>query len=593
MPIDLKNKEEMAQLQRSVRYNWERQGDFRLTRKVLIDIYRGQSSVFPESYANSKTTLVNLFQEFVKGHLMATAYRSPRWSVNARMAAGRGFDKRIQNFLNRYSEILDFTRLARQWAVDSAFGYAVAKVVNGVAPKGVYSLVAPRAYRLNPSHVILDQSASAPEESGFIADIYLVPIKTAKSYVGFRKEGREALTPWKGTDTFQTSSRDATSRTDAFSEDQTRLIDIYFPDSSVLVTWAAPSNAFSDIGSTEPLTIVPTKVNPYVFLRTLVTPDSLEEMSPLRALKGLHLLSNDLLWKAARQARQQQRNPIGQIGHEQDIDTLTNTPDGEVVLVNDLSKVDLYSLPGADPSVVAIANLAMTLFGQHGGNLGVTLGQTAGADTARQTEALISQISAAQQLDRTQFELFMGEIGKRLATLAFEDESLALEISERVPGTTFVVNNGWASPKDLPRQGGIDDYHFEIVPFSGALRTPQERLSQLQTASQQIIQWMVAKQQGMPVNLDAILESYAESFDLIPNLSEWFTGDEPTEVPQGQGQDKAYTSLAGPAEGSVVDYQGVGNKGGGSDLGFEAQQGGLSSVQGGTGGMAGGLSKLN
>ena len=75
MPIDLKNKEETAQLQRSVRYNWERQSEFRLTRKILIDIYRGQTSVFPQSYQSSKDTLVNLFQEFVKGHLMATAYR--------------------------------------------------------------------------------------------------------------------------------------------------------------------------------------------------------------------------------------------------------------------------------------------------------------------------------------------------------------------------------------------------------------------------------------------------------------------------------------------------------------------------------------
>lgn len=585
MPIDLKNKEETAQLQRAIKYNWGRQSEFRLRRRILIDMYRGQSSVFPESYQSSKTTLVNLFQEFVKGHLMATAYRSPRWSVNARMAAGRGFDKRIQNFLNRYAEILGFTRLARQWAVDSAFGYAVAKVVNGVAPKGVHSLVAPRAYRLNPSHVILDQSASDPEESSFIADVYLVPLKTAKSYVGFKKKGRKALTPWTSSGDHQTSSQDGVSQTDAFAEDQTRLIDVYFPDSAQLVTWPASSNSFPEVGTTEPLTVVPTKVNPYVFLRTLITPDSLEEMSPLRALKGLHLLSNDLLWKAARQARQQQRNPIGEIGHEQDIDTLLNTPDGEPVLVNDKSKIDLYTLPGADPSVVHIANLAMSLFSQHGGNLSVALGQSAGADTARQTQALITQISAAQSLDRVQFELFMGEIGKRMATLAFEDESLELEINERVPGTTFVVNNGWAPPTALPRQGSIDDYHFEIVSFSGAFRTPQERLSQLQTAAQQLIQWFAAKQQGMPVNMDAILESYEESFDLIPNLSEWFTGEEAGEAPQGQ--DKAYTTLAPGPQGSFIDYQGVGDRGGG-DLGFEASPGGLSSVQGDGGGLRNG-----
>ena len=217
----------------------------------------------------------------------------------------------------------------------------------------------------------------------------------------------------------------------------------------------------------------------------------------------------------------------------------------------------------------------------------MTLGQTAGADTAKQTEALVTQISAAQSLDRAQFEIFMGEIGKRMATLAFEDEQLELEISERVPGTTFVVSNGWASPTDLPRQGSIDDYHFEIVPFSGAFRTPEERLGQLQTAAQQVIQWMVAKQQGLPINLGAIMEAYGESFDLIPNLSEWFTGDDPDQLPQGP-QDKAYTSLAGPSEGSVIDYQGVGNQGGGSDLGFEASPGGLQSVQGGEGGLRNG-----
>lgn len=549
MAINFKNPEELNQLQRAIRYNWELGADARQTRDKLIDIYRDKDDLPADLIEREDDTLVNLFQQFVTGLLLTTAYRTPRFSVKARTINGVGFDARIQAFLNRYVEILDFQRLIRQWGVDCAFGYAIAKVINGPAPKGIHSPVAPRVYRVNPNHVIMDMSASDPEEASFIANMYLMPLKEAQQEPSFNESIRTALQPWRetsGTNMLPHGIRDSA----VFVEEQTRLIDVYFPTQGVVVTWPCPSDQFADI-SGYPLCTRQTPINPYVCLRLLTVPDDLEQIASLKSLRGLHFLANDMLQKAAAQCRASQRNPVSRVGNEQDVRGLFSAGDNEPVFLNEPQSLTLWQFPGADPAVLNMGNMALGLFSQFGGNLEVALGQSAGADTARQTQALIGQISARQSIDRGMFEGFLTTIAKRLASLAFIDETLELEATAQVPKTTLVYNIGWAPPNKLPRIGEISDYMFETVPFSSAFRSPQERLQQLQTASQSVLQWMTAKAQGLPINLEAVIKSFGESFDLLPELQEWWTGEDPT--PMQKTMD-TYQSLAGPAQGSEVNY---------------------------------------
>lgn len=577
MAIDLNNPVHRGKLAAAIKRSFELGRNERERRADLIRIYADRPKLADLLLDDrNKQAYLNLFSLFVRGHEINLAYRAPRWSVNARTVAGKGFDKKAQLFLDQYASILNLSHLIEQWAVDSAFGRAVGKIINSIAPKGISSPTAPRCYRLNPDHYIPDRSASSVEEVTYACDIFFTDLQEAQDHEHFDKEGRSRLSAW-GAGQHGSASAFPYPGGDhnLFATDQTRLIDVYIPTLGVIATWPCSNDSFSEIANEKPLQKLPALVNPYPVLDLLTTPDDLEIISRLGQLRPLSMLANDMYTKAANQARQSQRNPIFQLGDELDAMSPLNKADGEPAGMNNTKALDLYVLPGPDGSIVGMAQDAAGKFSENAGNLNTGLGISPGANTARQTQALIGQINQAQAVDRMKFERFLAEIGKRLLTLAFFDETLQLTYASKMNG--FTVNEGWGPPQLMPRVGQIDDYVVETVPYSTAFRGPQERLGQLQQASQLVFGAMQQAAMGAPINVEAVLADAADAFDLVPNLAEWWTGQPPS--PQ-QKTGQTYMSMAGPSQGSDVNYNS--NAGGGSadNSGFASQPAGLASAGG-------------
>lgn len=577
MAINLKDRDHRARLARAIRRSFDLGASDRSRRADLISIFKDRSKL-ADLYLNDneRTAYLNLFALFVRGHEISLAYSLPKYAINARTMQGMGFDKRIQSFLEQYTCILNLTHLAQQWAMDSAFGRACAKVVTSIAPKGISSPVAPRTFRLNPDHVILDRSAASAEEVTYSCDIYFTDLDEAKRHPGFNKERRERLTEWSagsgnGSDAFMGDAGDH----ELFATAQTRLIDVYIPTLGKLCTWPCPNDDFGAITNEEPLQELQTYTSPHKILDLLTAPDSLDIISRLGQLRPLNMLANDMFSKAATQARDSQRNPIAQLGDEQELHSVLKQPDGEAVFLSNPKALDIFTIPGPDQSIMAMANVAMGTFSSHAGNLNTQLGISPGAGTARQTQALIGQITQAQALDRNKFETFLCEVGKGLASIAFHDEALQLDYAQQVPGMNYYVNAGWGPPQTLPRIGTIDDYKFGVVPFSTAFRGPQERLGQLDAASQLVFRAMQMAATGAPLDIEKVLDDAAEAFDLVPNLKQWWNGQQPSPT---EKTSQMYQSMAGPAQGSNVNYQGAGDDGGGNSLmDFSAPTGGLAS----------------
>ena len=558
MAIDISNPTEATQLGRALQYSWSQGSAERKRRTSLIEIFRDERPPWetaggPHSSAFGHGTTVNLFQQYVRGVQIALAYKSPKYAIKARRSEGVGFDALMQQFLNSYSCILNFQELLRQFATDTCFGDAIAKTVESLAPKGVYSPLAPRTFRVNPNNFLRDRSAENVTDALFFADVYLVSLKEARAYQGFDPEVLKVLQPYTLGSDEQRSDR-GFYNTEAYAEDVTRLIDVYLPATGQICTYPAPNDSFGLI-SQGALEIRQTPVNPYSICRMSVIPDSLAEIARLESLRELHLLTNDMWDKAARQSRQSKRNPMDIIGNETDMDTLLTAPDGEAVFVNEKT-ADIYVLPAADPQIVNMAGLAQQTFSQQAGNLEVALGLGAGAGTARQSNQILQQVTAATALDQSIFNEFVADIGRKLCTIAFQSEVFQYQSAIQIPGLKYSVNVGWAPASKLPRIGVVDDYHFEVVPLSGSLRTPQERLQQLTQATQMFSQMVMLQAQGMPINMEAVMKSIGEGFDLVPDLQEWWTpAQKPTPLQQTSSM---YQSLAGPAEGSEVNYNGVG-----------------------------------
>ena len=557
MAIDITIPDHRSRLSVALRRSFTDKAPQRRIRQNLLEIYRDKcNTAFETEMTESQElgTLLNLFQKFVRGHMLSLAYYAPRWAIDSRTVDGQGFDTKMQAMLTRYSEILNFNKLQKKLALDSAFGWAVAKVDNGLAPKGITAPVAPRVYRINPDMLIIDPTADEVDTCSYIGDIYLVPLNEAKEHPGFNEEQRAKLQEYRNdSDSAQTYDTDGLTDTDRYAEPMTRILDVYIPKSGVIYSWPAPDDDFRNVASDEPLGERPSEINPYCLLNLLMMPGNLVELSRLRSLRGLHLVANEMLIKGVEQARASQRNPVAPLGSEQDMSTALNAGDNNPIFLEDKEKLGMYVIPGPDTSILNLGASTAQLFSSEAGNLEVALGASAGADTARQTEALIGQITASQSLDRKAFEEFLAEIGKKLLILAYPNEELEIESVLRIPGTKIEVSQLWEGPSKMPRMAPIGDFNFNIVPYSTAFRTPQEKVKQLNEASQMVLQFFMAKQQGAPFALEAIMDSVSEAFDLVPDLLEWWDGEEPSAIEKTQN---TYTSMAKEATGSDINYNG-------------------------------------
>lgn len=561
MAIDITITDHRSRLARAMRRSFTDASECRKIRNNLYDIYRdADNPAFNISGDDSAElgTLVNLFQKFVRGHLLTLAYFAPKWDIKARTTVGRGLDSRMNSFMNRYTELIDFNDSQKQLALDSAFGWAVCKVNNGIAPKGIAAEVAPRVHRINPDLLIVDPTAPTVEECSYIGDIYLVPLNEAKTHPGFVPELAAKISEYRDNSDGTGKLPDGTSATENYAEPMTRLVDIYIRKAGKVYTWECPNDNFDHISSSPPLGERESKINPYTILSLLNMPGNLLEISRLRSLRGLHLLANEMLNKGVQQARASQRNPVGSMGASESMGAALSAGDNNPFYVENLkTDLGLYTIPGPDPSILTLGAQAAAMFSKEAGNLEVALGASAGADTARQTEALMGQISAAQSIDRQSFEEFLSKIGQKVMTLAFDNDTIELMSQERIPGTQIEYNRLWAGPSKMPRVTAVDNFHFSVTPFSTAFRTPQERVAQLNQATQLLLQLMMAKMQGAPLALGPIINSVAESFDLVPELLEWWSGQEPDAMERTMN---TYQSMAEGAQGSDIRYQGQGQQ---------------------------------
>ncbi len=564
MAIQPAESDHRHRLARALRRSYNDGYKERQIRRNLIGIYEDLSDYVDyydaDSDATDLGTLLNLFQKYVKGHLLSLAHYAPRWAINARTREGRGFDKRIQNFLTRYSEILNFHVVQQQLALDSAFGWAVCKIDNGLPPKGITAPVAPRMYRIDPNTLIIDRSAATFDECSYIGDMYLVPLNEAQNYEWSSEGAASRITEYRYSSSSGSSTLEGNVNDESFAEPMARLVDIYIPKQGKIYTWNCPNDEFREIND-EPLGERASPINPYSVLSLLNKPGQIVQISRLASLRGLHLLANEMLNKGVNQARASQRNPVAPMGSEQELEAALDAGDNNPVYINK-EELGMFSIPGPDSSILNLATAAAGMFSQEAGNLEVALGSSTGADTARQTEALLGQISASQSIDRRTFEMFLAEIGQKLATLAFQSETLELTTMTKIPGTKYQVNQLWGTPEMMPRVAEIDSFHFDVAQYSTSFRTPQERLGQLQQASQLVMTWMQAAAQGAPIKIEQVIADAEEAFDLVPNLTEWWSGQPPTPAEKTQ---EAYTSLAQSPEGSDVRYHGAG----GGDEGFQ------------------------
>lgn len=544
-PLNANHREKL----RKAMAHWREEGQSsRLERLELQDIYLNKPTLSENSNVEiTRKSTLNLLQLAVVAQVVALAWRGPKYNVVARRFGDRGIQTAamLKAFLNAYTTFTGLHTTLRKVALDAAFGWGVTKSGIGPAPAGIEGLeLAPRTWRVDPLLFLADGTASDFDDALYLGDIYLMPLEKARESRHFN-EGRSRLQPWNGN---QIDPGAEEFQVDAFATEVTRLVDVYLPSINKICTWPTTSDTFGEIGDMPPLSMRDTTFNPYDVLSLVDSPNTLQEVGQTSYIQELHLLANDMATSMANQAREAKRLLLFEKGSEDDADAITQAHDGEALGLDDMTKFQVFQFPGVDPTVVNVLNITRALFKETAGNLDVALGLQQTADTARQAQLQAERVGAREAVTQQKFEDLAASVGKKLASMAFAIDLLQLELTEVVPGISqYTLNNAWS---DFPAVGGVNDYSFDVVAHSMKYRDPEQRVGELQLASQEVFQAMALQAQGAPIDIFEVIRTISEYRDL-PELLAWWNGAEPE-----PGHPRPPSGPTTPNAGSDVRYQG-------------------------------------
>lgn len=505
--------------------------------------WTGQSSRYHKSLPKG-----NLLQMAALDMQIALAYGEPRFRFIARKPELRGFDEKLTMAANRMATLLNLGNTARSVAGDSFFGYGIYKCGVGYLPLAAQSAtgmqVGPCVWRVGQGDFIYPIDAPAWDAASYMGDVYSMPLNDAQELYPDRADELSALTDMDRMDQMHVMPRASRFQT---AEQKVWLVDIYFPQAKCIATWCVRNDTFASL-SDKPLCIRDYDGHwsgLYEIVSHLYTPDELAPVAQAESVKSLHYLFNNVLDLTSEQALNARYHPIYQTGSEKDMLRIWNATDRRPVGVQDPTKFSSFSIPGPDQSQTSYMAALMQLFKQFV----PTTDDPQRAPTATQGALERQSTNATVAEARRKFNRGLEQVGYKMAHLLLSDQHISLPNSKPVrPGSKVSLDMTWQPGSMEPRPAKIDDFDLILEPYPQMYRTPQERLGQLTQCTQQLGQLAALKAQGLPLNFNEALDTYADYADL-PEIKAWF--DEVNPLDQAK-QEGAAPTLPRPGVGQYT-----------------------------------------
>lgn len=539
--IDPQNASHRTRLARAMKH-WHQQLDvYRKVRRDTVVKYAGSQHFATASGIRAPQKLVwgNLLQQSGLAHQIPLSYNDPRYKVVANMPESASVAPRLQEFLNTFSDLIGLGDIARGIALDSFFGFGIVKVSRGLlSPRAQYATgqrIGPMAWRISQDDWGFDGAAKRWDQVSYMFDFLDMPLDDAMAFEPFLNENPDATLKLQE---FTRSHQNTTSRIhsdrhhDRTAQKMTRLVDVYFPHSQEIATWPANSDDFTGVEG-EPLWTRPFEGHHsgvYALLSHLDIPDNLIPVAQSESTKAYHNLFNELAEKTAEQARAGKVNPLYEMGFHRDMQKILKTKDRLPAAVSNLQKIGAYEIPGPSQGQTAYMQAALSLFKEFAGNLDDTLGLGPTAATATQSE-LIRQANTIRSAEaRRRMDRVMQEVAWKIAHLALNDPNLTLRARRMVEHTDIDVENDFLPASVMPRTTNVDDFAITLVPYSREMRPPEARLQQLNEALAIIAQFLELKANGVPIEIDKVVELQADYRDMpelrfvVPALLPEFEG---------------------------------------------------------------------
>lgn len=522
-----------SRLSSAMQYWYNEMDQYRAARRETILHHSGSPQVAASlGIAVDRKMFANLIQLSAQAHAITLAWGNPKYKVIANEPAALPIAQPLEAFLNRWSDLINMGDRAREVALDSFFGFGIFKVAIGLLPPHVQTIVGqqggPMVSRVSQDNFFYDGQSTNWQDMTWQADLVTVPLDEARKYedfLNYNEQGTLELSEYTAHSVNKDGRIHQTGNGLQSAVAMTRLVNVWLPHSGVIATWPANDVEFSGV-SGEPILV--RKWNghpsgPYSVLSHLDIPDNLIPVAEAESTKRLHTLFNELADITSNQATSAKAHPVFEIGSERDMQRLEDADDRKPVGVQSIDKIGVWQKPGPDQSQTSYMAATLQMFKEFSGNLDDTLGLGQTAGTAAQSQLIRQATNARGAEKRRRMDKCMVDVARKLQHLILNDQTIAMPLTGKIPGTDLPLDLSWFPPSIMPRNPDAEDYLTTLVPYSLERRDPAVRLEQLNEATNQIIQVVTAVQNGAQIDVKAFIQLQADYRDLPELMSIWST----------------------------------------------------------------------
>lgn len=260
------------------------------------------------------------------------------------------------------------------------------------------------------------------------------------------------------------------------------------------------------------------ETGPYKKLILDEIPDATIPYPPAALWQDLHELGNMIFTKLGDQAVRQKSILGVAKGDEEDLETLRNADDGDVVTLDRPGEAQEFHYGEINQSNFAFFLQVKDLFSWFAGNLDSLGGLSPMADTLGQDELLAASANKtlADMRDRT--IMFTDEVITDIAKFLWDDPIRKVPIMKSVPGLDETIPAYFSADE---QEGDFTDYQIGLDPYSLQPKTPSMQLQKLAQIMQQYIAPFgpMMEAQGMTLNFQRLVELLAKYSD-FPELKQ-------------------------------------------------------------------------
>lgn len=577
MPFNPKSNYDMMLLREAIQDSRSKLQLFRERHREAVSEMAG---VYYGSDQIKRANHLNMIELAITIYMTQLAARPPEVHIETFNQEIRPSGVKLQTLANQTlkTDLAPFRAIQRT-IKDSLFSMGICKV--GLEDKGETNVNGVQIRRQEPyiDNILLDDwvhdmSEQSIQRAHFMGHRYRMILEDAKAHPGFNRQARAVLEEQELSMTNEDGDERIHTVSQGYGHGQSKgqiykmveLWDIWLPREKLLITYA--DRFFREHAG--PLRIIkwdgPEK-GPYHVLMFNEVSGNPFPLSPVMGWMGLHRIINSLYRKLDRQAERQKSVGIGLGRNSEDVETLRNASDGEIVGVDNIASLEEKKYGGIDQQNFAFMLQTKQLFSWIAGNLDTLGGLSTSSDTLGQDRILQSQSNQRIQQMKDEVYYFVRAVLSDFLFHIWHDPLITYPVT---------LQSGTEDSRETlltPQQREHDFYEHQLMiqPHSMEYSTPRERLQQITQLMQGLILPLLpmAQQQGIEIDMEEfmrIIAKYGSLPELLRILK--FSSGQPKLYPGEEGGKSSPVSANGqkPATEHVRRDSGAGM----SDQGSEA-----------------------